>query len=97
MALSDLGDTEGFDKGREEDQLYAFELSDGVYKRKKITTQEEGGAQKLGDVVDVSWAVPSGGSNEYPQSMFLSRNMKKYQRFYLKISVLGSEIFYIFE
>ena len=27
-----------------------------------------------------------GGSNEYPQSMFLSRNMKKYQFFfYLKI------------
>ena len=26
-----------------------------------------------------------GGSNEYPQSIFLSRNMKKYQRFYLKI------------
>ena len=26
-----------------------------------------------------------GGSNEYPQSMFLSRNMKKYQSFYLKI------------
>ena len=25
-----------------------------------------------------------GGSNEYPQSMFLSRLMKKYQNFYLK-------------
>ena len=34
-ALADLGDTDGFDKGGEEDQLYAFELSDGVYKRKR--------------------------------------------------------------
>ena len=60
MALSDLGDTEGFDKGGEEGQLYAFELSDGVYKRKKVTTQEGGGAQKLGELsdVDVSYAVP---------------------------------------
>ena len=28
-----------------------------------------------------------GSSNEYPQSMFLSRNIKKYQIFYLKISI----------
>ena len=35
VALADLGDTEGFEKGGEEGQLYAFELSDGVYKRKK--------------------------------------------------------------
>ena len=60
VALADLGDTEGFDKGGEESQLYAFELSDGVYKRKKVTTQEGGGAQKLGELsdVDVSYAVP---------------------------------------
>ena len=60
VALADLGDTEGFDKGGEEGQLYAFELSDGVYKRKKVTTQEGGGAQKLGELsdVDVSYAVP---------------------------------------
>ena len=37
VALADLGDTEGFDKGGEEGQLYAFELSDGVYKRKKVS------------------------------------------------------------
>ena len=35
VALANLGDTEGFDKGGEEGQLYTFELSDGVYKRKK--------------------------------------------------------------
>ena len=35
VALADLGDVEGFDRSREEDQLYAFQLSDGVYKRKK--------------------------------------------------------------
>ena len=50
VALADLGDTEGFDKGGVEGQLYAFELSNGVYKRKKVTTQEGGGAQKLGRV-----------------------------------------------
>ena len=60
VALADLGDTEGFEKGGEEGQLYAFELSDGVYKRKKVTAQEGGGAQKLGELsdVDVSYAVP---------------------------------------
>ena len=60
VALADLGDTEGFDKGEEEGQLYAFELSDGVYKRQKVTTREGGGAQKLGELsdVDVSYAVP---------------------------------------
>ena len=36
VALADLGDTEGFEKGGEEGRLYAFELSDGVYKRKKV-------------------------------------------------------------
>ena len=60
VALADLGDTEGFEKGGEEGQLYAFELTDGVYKRKKVTAQEGGGAQKLGELsdVDVSYAVP---------------------------------------
>ena len=60
MALANLGDTEGFEKGGEEGQLYAFELSDWMYKRKKVTTQEGGGAQKLGElsVVSVSYAVP---------------------------------------
>ena len=45
VALVDLGDTEGFKKGGEEGQLYAFELSDGVYKRKKVTAQEGVGAE----------------------------------------------------
>ena len=60
VALADLGDTEGFEKGGEEGRLYAFELSNGVYKRKKVTAQEGGGAQKLGELsdVDVSYAVP---------------------------------------
>ena len=39
-ALADLGDVEGFDRSGEEDQLYAFQLSDGVYKRKKFTPSE---------------------------------------------------------
>ena len=60
VALADLGDTEVFDKGGKEGQLYAFELSGGVYKRKKVTAQEGGGVQKLGEMseVDVSYAVP---------------------------------------
>ena len=60
VALADLGDTKGFKKVGEEGQLYAFELSDGVYKRKNVTTQEGGGAQKLVELsdVDVSYAVP---------------------------------------
>ena len=33
--LVDLDDVEGFDRSGQEDQLYAFQLSDGVYKRKK--------------------------------------------------------------
>ena len=33
-ALADLGDVEGFNRSGEEVQLYAFQLSDGVYKRK---------------------------------------------------------------
>ena len=33
VALADLVDVEGFDRSGEEDQLYAFQLSDGVYKR----------------------------------------------------------------
>ena len=35
VALADLCDTEGFNKDGEENQLYGFQLSDGVYKRKK--------------------------------------------------------------
>ena len=59
-ALADHGDTAGLKKGGEEGQLYAFDLSDGVYKRKMVTTQEGGWAQKPGELsdVDVSYAVP---------------------------------------
>ena len=61
VALADLVDTEGFEKGGEEGRLYAFEMSNRVYKRKKVTAQEGGGAQKLGGLsdVDVSYAVPT--------------------------------------
>ena len=59
--FSRSGDTEGFEKDGEENQLYAFQLSDEVYKRKKVVTQEgSGGAQKLSELsdVDVSYAAP---------------------------------------
>ena len=59
VALADLGDTEGFEKGGEEGQMYAFELSDGCTNEKR-SQPKRGGAQKLGKLsdVDVSYAVP---------------------------------------
>ena len=39
VALADLGDVEGFHRSGEEDQLDAFQLSDGVYKRKNASHQ----------------------------------------------------------
>ena len=60
VALADLGDTEGFEKGGEEGQLYAFELFDGVYKRKKRSPskREVGRRNSERSDVDVSYAVP---------------------------------------
>ena len=57
MALADLGDTEGFDKDGEENQLYGFQLSDGVYKRKKVPQEGSLKFEELGDV-DLAYAVP---------------------------------------
>ena len=58
-ALADLGDVEGFDRSGEEDQLYAFQLSDGVYKRKKFTPSEGITSLKFEELsyVDISHAV----------------------------------------
>ena len=40
------------------------------------------------------WVLVSrGGPNEYPQSMFLSRNMKNIRNFYLKIFIFRWENF----
>ena len=60
VALADLDDVEGFDRSGEEDQLYAFQLSDGVYKRKKVHPSEGIGFlnfEELSDV-NISHAVP---------------------------------------
>ena len=38
-----------------------------------------------------------GGSNAYPQSYVLSRNMKNIRIFFLKTFIFGGEIFNIFE
>ena len=56
--LAELGDVEGFDRS-EADQLYAFQLSDGVYKRKKFTPSEGIGSLKFEELsnVDISYAV----------------------------------------
>ena len=59
VALADLGDTEGFDKDGEENQLYGFQLSDRVYKRIKVRQEGIGSLkfEELGDV-DIAYAVP---------------------------------------
>ena len=59
MALADLGDVEGFNRSGEEDQLNAFQLSDGVYKRTNVTKEGIGSLKllELSDV-DISHAVP---------------------------------------
>ena len=59
-ALADLGDVEGFNRSGEEEQLYAFQLSDGVYKRKKFTPSEGIRSLKFEEFsdVDISYAVP---------------------------------------
>ena len=58
-ALADLGDVEGFDRSGEEDQLYAFQLSDGVYKRKMVTPSKGIRSLKFEELsdVDISHAV----------------------------------------
>ena len=43
IALADLGETEGFGQEGKEDQLYAFQLSERVYKRKDVTLEGGGG------------------------------------------------------
>ena len=60
VALADLGDVEGFDRSGEEDHLYAFQLSDGVYKRKKLPPSEGIRSLKFEELsdVDISHAVP---------------------------------------
>ena len=59
VALADLGDTEGFGRDGKEDRLYAFQLSEGVYKRKEVTL-EGMGSQNFGALsdIDTSHAVP---------------------------------------
>ena len=55
VALADLGDTEGFDKDGEE--LYGFQLSDGVYKRKKVPQEGSLKFEELSNV-DFAYDVP---------------------------------------
>ena len=57
VALAGLDDVEGFDRSGDEDHLYAFQLSDGVYKRKKFIPSESLKFEELSDV-DISHAVP---------------------------------------
>ena len=52
IALVDLGDTEGFGREGKEDRLYAFQLSERLYKRKDVTL-EGGGGQNFGELSDI--------------------------------------------
>ena len=58
-ALGRLCDVDGVDRSGQEDQLYAFQLSDGVYKRKKFTPSEGIRSLKFEELsdVDISHAV----------------------------------------
>ena len=53
------------------------------------------------NIRQVPWEVlnteAEGGSNEYSQSMFWAETWKISEFFFLKISSLGEEIFYLFE
>ena len=59
-ALADLGDVHGFNRSGKEDQLYAFQLSDEVYKRKKFIPSEGIRSLKFEELsdIDISHAVP---------------------------------------
>lgn len=59
LSLADLPGTQGFGQDGEENQLYAFQLSDGVYKRRAVSLDALG-TLGLGDLsdVDVSNAIP---------------------------------------
>ena len=60
VALTDLDDVKGFDRSGEEDQLYAFQLSDGSTKEKKFIPSEGIRSLKFEELsdVDISHAVP---------------------------------------
>lgn len=49
--LADLGDTVGFDEPGKENELYAFQLEEGIYKRKEVSV---GGVQTFGELTDVN-------------------------------------------
>ena len=59
IAVADLGDTEGFGREEKKDRLYAFQLSEWVYKRKEVTL-EGAGSQTFGELSDIDTlhAVP---------------------------------------
>ena len=50
--MADVGDTEDFDRDGKEDRLYAFQLSERVYKRKEVT-REGVGSLKFGELSDL--------------------------------------------
>ena len=60
VTLADLDDVEKFNRSGEEDQLYAFQLSKWVCKRKKVHPSEGIGSLKFEELsdVDISHAVP---------------------------------------
>ena len=59
IALANFGDTKGFGREGKKDRLYAFQVSERVYKRKEVTL-EGVRSQKFGELsdIDTSHAVP---------------------------------------
>ena len=59
VALANLGDTEGFDLDGKKYRLYAFQLSEVIYKRKEVNF-EGVGSLTFGELTDINTlhAVP---------------------------------------
>ena len=53
LALADLGDTEGFEKDGEEGQLYGLQLSDRVYKQRKVEWTQAHEGREVGAYIRV--------------------------------------------
>ncbi|MEW8686009.1 MAG: hypothetical protein AB2556_09390 [Candidatus Thiodiazotropha sp.] len=76
VTLADLGDVEGFGRKEEEDQLYAFQLAGGVYKRKDGIISSDGatsmeanldlGCNTITNLKYPDWALFFGLKGEWP-------------------------------
>lgn len=70
LGLADLGDTKGFDDPGMENKLYAFQLSEGLYKRKEVNVGGDG-ALTFGELTDVN---VDGVEQNKPYQFILNEN-----------------------